>query len=116
MKTPKLLIVLLICSLMAWAARAADQAPTPRHWYTVYVTVGADTKSFTGSSPLNAGELAGAVVPNGYPVRLEHLRAFFRMNDKSGWHEDKTIVAFFIVPSHVIYFYELAEEPKLIEE
>lgn len=116
MKTQKSLLVLLICCLPRWTTHGAGPAPAVQHWYTVYATVGAEVKNFTGSSPLNAEDFAAAINPSGYPAKLEHLRAFYRMNDKSGWHEDKSLTAVFIVPSHIVYFYELTEKPKLAEE
>ena len=116
MKIQKLLCVLLVCFLPARVMRAADPVPAVRHWYTAVVNTGTNVDTFTGSSPLDAEDFARTVTADAKPVRLENLRAFYRMDDKSGWHEDKRMSTLFIVPRSIIYFYELSEEPKLIEK
>ena len=115
MKIQKLLFVLLICFLPTWVMRAADPATITRHWYTVVFTNGTNVDTFTGSSPLGAENLSQGVTAEASPVRLENIRVMDRRNDKSGWYENKTITTVFIMPRNIVYFYELTEEPKLIE-
>ena len=99
--------ILLFTSLSAFAAD-----PSPLHWYAITITDTPNSKTFTGSSSLDASQLATRV--NGSDlIKLENLREVFsRSSDVPiAWHPADEPKSVFILPRTVLFYSELSGDP-----
>jgi hypothetical protein len=99
------LFVLLSCS--AWAADAP-----PAHWYQIVIAGPKDTKTFTGTSPLEPAQMA-ARLRGSDPIILENLRDIFAKSSDvpMAWHPSEEAVRVFILPRTILYFSQLPGDP-----
>ena len=107
MRLPTILAFAVSLAL-ASAALAAD------HWYQFTITDGGSTVEFTGSSTSDPGQIA-KMLSGAEPIVLGNLREFSPVGDDenapSAWHEVAGANKLFLVPKHVLFFYELSGDP-----
>jgi hypothetical protein len=107
MRLPKLLGFALSL-VLAGSALAAD------HWYQITITDGGSTVEFTGSSASDSGQISKMLAGTD-PVVLDNLREFSPISEEenapSAWHPVAGATKLFLVPKHILFFYELAGDP-----
>jgi hypothetical protein len=101
---------IVLALVLAFPVSAGD---TPAvHWYQIVIAGPKETKTFTGSSPLEAAQIS-ARLRSSDPIVLENLRDIFAKSSDvpMAWHPSDEAVRVFILPRTVLYFSELSGDP-----
>jgi hypothetical protein len=110
MKLPKIFAALLFLFFAgtSWAAEAQNVL----HWYSITVTTGQSTDTFTGSTTLDSKQFAVLFTAIG-PIELDNLRELTIRAGESAkdWHPNEEVTKIFILPRSVIYYCELPGDP-----
>ena len=103
----------LFLVLFVSSGLAADPVAVT-HWYSITISEGASSHTFTGSSSLDSEHL-GAFINNGTLIVLEDLRHYGIMNggNTTGWQNNKEASKLFLLPRTVLYFSELPGDPLM---
>ncbi len=107
-------VLILLLTALSFPAFAADSA-NPVHWYRITITVPGATQSFTGSSPLDATQMAASLTNiEAPPISLENRREQFQDDNRKleyGWHPYEPGSKVFVFPRTILYFEELPGDP-----
>lgn len=104
-----LLVLAFVCATLS----AATAAPNERHWYSVTITTGFSTQTFTGTSPLAPAQITARL---GGPdaLTLDDIREYYAAaEERQRWHQDLDKKQMYIGFRSILYFVELTADPLL---
>ena len=108
------LLAFLLCLTVISPCFGADAPPTV-HWYTVTLSDGKSSESFTGSSESDSEHFAADVLrPNSF-ITLVNLRTYGSQDGKTYQWFPSEDGKLFIVGRTVLYFRELPADPATQE-